>query len=603
MDALSRGDKMKNSHSLTNFILAVLKPYKRYIFMFGFIALYWAINNALAPYILKIIIDTVVAQEGNRQEVWHAVSPYVLFYIALWVGIALDMRLLDWVKMRAFPSIRQDIMNKMFDYLTEHSYRYFQNNFAGSLSNKIGDMHSGVITLLTTLDDAFAQFLGLIVAIGMMLLIHPLFAVILLGWAISFLGISYYFFYPIQNLSHIFSTTRTKVFGCWVDSISNITNIRLFSRNAYESQRIRKSVAEAVSQDRAMEWTIIKMRIFWDISIIVLIGVNILLLVNLYQKAQVSVGDFSFIISLSISIFYNLWYLASQFVTFAEEAGKCKQALSIMEMPHEIVDKKEAKPLVVKEGKIEFINVTFHYDEGTRLFKNKNIVIPARQKVGLVGFSGSGKSTFVNLILRLFDVESGEIRIDRQNIAIVTQNSLRDQITMIPQDTTLFHRSLLENIRYGRVTASDEEVIQASKMAHCHEFISQLKNEYQSLVGERGIKLSGGQRQRIAIARAMLKNAPILILDEATSALDSVTEKYIQDGLHSLMQNKTTIVIAHRLSTLSQMDRILVFDGGHIIEDGTHEALIQANGHYAHLWQMQAGGFLPDQERDTAAKI
>ncbi len=568
--------------------------------MFVFIALYWAINNALAPYILKIIIDTVVAHEGSRPEVWDAVRPYVLFYIALWIGIAFDMRLLDWVKLRLFPSIRQDLMNKMFDYLTGHSYRYFQNNFAGSLSNKIGDMHSGVITILTTLDDAFAQFLGLIVAIGMMLLVHPLFAVILLGWAVSFLCISYYFFRPIQNLSHIFSTTRTKVFGQWVDSISNIANIRLFSRNTYESQRIRDSVAEAVSQDRAMEWMIIKMRIFWDISIIVLISVNILLLVNMYQNNQVSIGDFSFIISLSISIFYNLWYLASQFVTFAEEAGKCKQALSIMEMPHEIVDKKEAKPLLVKEGQIEFHDVTFHYHEGVHLFKNKNIIIPARQKVGLVGFSGSGKSTFVNLILRLFDVESGQIRIDGQDIAAVTQNSLREQITMIPQDTTLFHRSLLENIRYGCVTASDEAVITASKMAHCHEFVSQLKEGYESLVGERGIKLSGGQRQRIAVARAMLKNAPILILDEATSALDSVTEKYIQDGLHTLMQDKTTIVIAHRLSTLSQMDRILVFNAGYIIEDGTHEELIQAKGHYAHMWQMQAGGFLPEQENNDS---
>lgn len=220
--------------------------------------------------------------------------------------------------------------------------------------------------------------------------------------------------------------------------------------------------------------------------------------------------------------------------------------------------------------------------------------MPARQKVGLVGFSGSGKSTFVNLILRLFHAESGEIRIDDQSIAEVTQDSLREQITMIPQDTSLFHRSLLENIRYGRVTATDEEVIVASQMAYCHAFISQLKDRYQSLVGERGIKLSGGQRQRIAIARAMLKNAPILILDEATSALDPVIEKYIQERLHLLMQDKTTIVIAHGLSTLSQMDRILVFDGGSIIQDGTHEELLQANGHYAQLWQMQAGEFLPE---------
>lgn len=587
---------MKKTLTLNHFILQILKPYKIYVFSFFLVGLYWAVNNSFAPYILKTIIDSVVENESNRQAVWQASKPYVLLYIALWVGIAFNMRLLDWLKLRLFPSVRQDIMNKMYDYLTGHSYRYFQNNFAGSLSNKIGDMNSGVISIITTIDDAVAQLLGLIVAVVMMLLVHPLFAVILLGWISCFLAITYYFFSTIQNLSHVFSTTRTKVFGQWVDSISNITNLRLFSRNHYESQRISQSVAEAVSQDRDMQWVIIKMRIFWDISIIVLIGVNIVLLVNMYQKSQVSVGDFSFIISLSISIFYNLWYLASQFVTFAEEVGKCKQALSIMEVPHEIVDDKEAKPLIVKDGKIEFHDVTFHYHEGAALFNNKSIVIPARQKVGLVGFSGSGKSSFVNLILRLFDVESGEICIDGQNIAKVTQDSLRNEITMIPQDTTLFHRSLLENIRYGRVTATDEEVIEASKMAHCHEFISQLKEGYQSLVGERGIKLSGGQRQRIAVARAMLKNAPILILDEATSALDSVTEKYIQDGLHNLMQDKTTIVIAHRLSTLSQMDRILVFDKGQIIEDGTHDLLIKSKSHYAHMWQMQAGGFLPEMD-------
>ncbi len=587
---------MKSNLSLVHFILQRLKPYPWYILIMGFIALYWAMNNALAPYVLKLIIDTVVLHEGNRQGIWQAVQVYVLCYIVLWLGIAFAMRLLDWIKLRFFPSLRQDLMNTMFDYLIQHSYRYFQNNFAGSLSNKISDMQAGVVNLLTTIEDAFAQFLGLLVAIGMMLLVHPIFAFILLAWAASFLLISYFYFYPIQTLSHAFSTARTTVFGRWVDSISNITNVRLFARNQYENARIGHSVAELVSQDRAMEWVIIKMRIFWDLSIIVLIGANLLLLVHMYEKSQVSVGDFSFIISLSISIFYNLWYLASQFVTFATEAGKCKQALSIMTIPHEIVDAQNALPLQIHKGQIEFREVSFHYHEGARLFKNKNIVIPAQQKIGLVGFSGSGKSTFVNLILRLFDLEAGAICIDGQNIASIKQDSLREQITMIPQDTSLFHRSLMENIRYGRVNASDDDVIAASKMAHCHEFISQLKDGYQSMVGERGIKLSGGQRQRIAVARAMLKNAPILILDEATSALDSVTEKYIQDSLHTLMQNKTTIVIAHRLSTLAAMDRILVFDAGQIVEDGTHEELLQAQGHYARLWQMQAGGFLPEED-------
>lgn len=587
---------IKPTSSLIHFIFLSLKSYKGYLLSMVIIALSWAFINAVTPYVLKIIIDTVVAYDGNRTAIWNAAQPYTFLYIILWISMAIDMRLLDWVKLKFFPSLRQDLMNKMFEYLTGHSYRYFQSNFSGSLSNKIEDMHSGMISMLTTFDDAFTQSLGLIVAISVLLFVHPLFAFILFGWVVSFLLISYCFFYPIQNLSNIFSASATRLFGQWVDSIGNIMNVRLFTRHFYENNRIRASVSEAIGQDRDIQWLIIKMRIFWDISVIMLIGMNILLLVHLYRKHQVSAGDFSFIISLSMSVFYNLWFLASQFVTFSKEAGKCKQALSIMESSHEIVDKVGAKPLIVTEGKIEFSDVTFRYDEGTQLFKNKNIIIPARQKVGLVGFSGSGKSTFVNLILRLFDVESGKIYIDNQNIAQITQNSLREHITMIPQDTTLFHRSLMENIRYGRIEASDSEIIAVSKMAHCHEFISQLQEGYQTLVGERGIKLSGGQRQRIAVARAMLKNAPILILDEATSALDSVTEKHIQDGLHALMQNKTTVVIAHRLSTLSEMDRILVFDRGSIIEDDTHDNLIMQGGHYARMWQMQAGGFLPEQE-------
>ena len=427
-----------------------------------------------------------------------------------------------------------------------------------------------------------------------MLLIHPVFALILLIWAIAFLLIAACFFNSIQELSNVFATSKTTLVGKLVDSVSNVTNVRLFSRNAYENKLIQQAAFDTVTKDRDMQWVILKMRIFWDVSIIALIGVNIYVLVVMYSKNQVSIGDFSFIISLSISIFYNLWYLAGQFVVFAEELGKCKQALTIISAPHEIADQALAKPLIVTDGRIEFDDVTFHYDEGAHLFKNKNIVVASGQKIGLVGLSGSGKSTFANLILRLFDVESGRILIDGQNIKEVTQDSLRENIAMIPQDITLFHRTLMENIRYGRVDASDHDVIEASKRAHCHEFIMQLAQGYDSLVGERGIKLSGGQRQRIAIARAMLKNAPILILDEATSALDSLTEKLIQDGLHLLMEGRTTIVIAHRLSTLSEMDRILVFEKGRIIEDGSHNDLIKAQSHYTRMWHMQAGGFLPD---------
>ena len=583
------------SFSLKTLFWDLLKPYSRLVIAMCCMALFWAFENAFSPYVLKLIIDKVAAFEGDRAQVLAAVRFDVILYLGLWVAIAVDMRLLDWVKLQLFPSIRYDIITQNYAYLNQHSYRYFQSNFAGSLANKIVDMNSSVITILTTWDDTFAQAIGLIIAIIAMMLVHPIFAGILLGWAIVFISVAMIYFKPIHDLSLVFATAKTSVMGKMVDSITNVTNIRLFSRSKYENTMVSDAMRDTVAKDRAMQWTILKMRIYWDVSIVLLLSINLWLLVVMYRKHQVSVGDFSFIISLSISIFYNLWYLASQFVVFAEELGKCRQAVSILSEPHEITDMPEAKPLVVSKGIIEFVNVSFHYEKRELLFNNKSVLIPAGQKVGLVGLSGSGKSTFVNVILRLFEVTSGQILIDGQDIRAVTQASLRENIAMIPQDVSLFHRSLLDNIRYGRIDAPDDEVIAASINAHCHEFISQLPLGYETLVGERGIKLSGGQRQRIAIARAMLKNAPILILDEATSALDSLTEQLIQEGLHTLMQGRTTIVIAHRLSTLAEMDRILVFDKGRIIEDGTHSDLLTLDGHYSHMWRLQAGGFLPDK--------
>lgn len=579
--------------SLSRFLINLIKPYLKFLSAMAFIGLCWALINTFTPYLLKLIIDQVVSFQGSKSDLFKNTVPYLYAYIALWIALCINMRFLDWVKLNLFPSLREDVMCKMFNYLNQHSHRYFQNNFSGSLINKITDMQAGVVDIFTNIDDIYAQTLGLSVAVITLLFIHPVFALILMGWTVAFLVITFFFLKPIHTLSHAFAEAKTSVIGKMVDSVSNIINVRLFARHADENRYIHKSIQEVVRKDRKMQAKIIQMRIFWDISIIVLVSLNLFILLEMYSKNKVTVGDFAFVISLSINILWNLWFIADQFVAFSEKIGICRQALLLVSVPHEIVDVPQARPLIVSSGSIKFHDVTFHYDEGAHLFKNKNIEIKAGQKVGLVGFSGSGKSTFVNLILRLFDVESGEITIDDQNISQVTQKSLREQIALIPQDITLFHRSLMENIRFGNTQATDDEVFDIAKKAHCHEFISQLEDGYNSMVGERGIKLSTGQRQRIAIARAMLKNAPILILDEATSALDSITETYIQDALHLLMKNKTTIVIAHRLSTLSEMDRILVFNKGEIIEDGTHAELIAKGGHYAKLWQMQAGGFLP----------
>lgn len=579
--------------TLKRFFIDICKPYKWYFWGLVFTGLYWGFNNAFSPYVLKLIIDKVSHFSGDKSALPAAINGLVIFYIATWCAIALNMRLMDWLKLKLFPRVRFEIVQRMFGYLIKHDHHYFQNQFAGSLSNRIFDMTSGVVSILEIFDDGLALVFGLFIAIITMSLVQPIFGLILFLWSLFFIGVTVAFSKNVRDLARVFALSKTSLVGKVVDSITNVSNIRLFSQNRHEEQLIAKVTHDTVTKDRDMQWYILRMHLFWDLSIILLIGIDIYVLVMMYSKGQVTVGDFSFVISLSMSMFFNLWYLASQFVRFTEDLGKCEQALSLLDTPLGITDSENAKPLVVDRGRIEFTNVTFHYLDGAKVFSNKNVSIKPSEKVGLVGFSGSGKSSFVNLILRLFDVEEGGITIDDQDIRQVTLGSLRESISIIPQDVSLFHRTLMDNIRYGLPSASDEKVIEASKQARCHDFILSLPGGYESLVGERGIKLSGGQRQRIAIARAILKQSPILILDEATSALDSVTEKDIQDSLNELMQGKTTIVIAHRLSTLAEMDRILVFDDGKIIEDGTHQSLINKGGHYARLWHMQAGGFLP----------
>jgi len=314
-----------------------------------------------------------------------------------------------------------------------------------------------------------------------------------------------------------------------------------------------------------------------------------------WKQGDLTPGEVVFIFNTTWNVTMMTWYAGLELPNLFKEIGVCQQALSIIQVGHEITDQSNASSIHIQEGEIVFKDVTFRYYHESELFENKNIVIKAHEKVGLVGFSGSGKTTFINLILRNYNIQKGHIFIDGQDISKVKQESLRDQISMIPQEPVLFHRTLMENIRYGRLDATDEEVIEAAKKAGCHEFIFQFPNDYHTYVGERGAKLSGGQRQRIAIARAILKKAPILILDEATSALDSVTEKNIQKGLDMTILEQTVIVIAHRLSTLSGMDRILVFHEGKIVEDGNHKELIMKNGHYTRLWNMQVGGFIPDK--------
>lgn len=403
----------------------------------------------------------------------------------------------------------------------------------------------------------------------------------------------------LVQLSDDHASSESQLSGQLVDSLANQSNIRIFSKRAYEVERMHKFFHLVQQAFQKKELFIVLLCCAQGAMIALMMGLAAFTLIHLYDKGLVSIGDFALILGISMELGHMMWYTMYQVDQFNQALGKAKQSLNALLIPHDIKDKNKADQLLVTQGRIEFSKVKFNYLGGYSLFQNKSVRIEAGQKVGLVGYSGGGKSTFVNLILRLYDVVDGQILIDGQDISEVTQESLRQAIAMIPQDPTLFHRSLKDNIRYGKTDATDDEVILASQKAHAHEFISLLPEGYEALVGERGVKLSGGQRQRIAIARAILKNAPILILDEATSQLDSITESNIQESLWELMQGKTTLVIAHRLSTLLHMDRILVFDKGHIVEDGSHAELLHQDGLYKTLWDAQVGGFLPDTKEES----
>jgi ATP-binding cassette subfamily B protein len=428
-----------------------------------------------------------------------------------------------------------------------------------------------------------------------MYFISPVFSATLLVWVICFFGISIICSKKVKANAHDYASSQAIVSGKVIDSIANVSNVRLFARERFELQYLGKYLSSLAAKFRHKEWFLLKLWWFQGMSITGLMVVMLYSLARLRMQGLVTVGDFAFIMGLAIFVTENVWWLTEQLDTINNSIGQCQQSLRTIVHPHEITDKPHATELQVITGAISFEQVCFYYIKDNNLFDHLSIVISGGQKVGLVGFSGSGKTSFVNLIVRLFDITGGSIKIDGQDIAGVTQNSLRDNISFIPQDPVLFHRSLIENIRYGKGDASREEVVEAAKKAHAHQFILEIPGGYDALVGERGIKLSGGQRQRIAIARAMIKDSPIVILDEATSALDSVTEGYIQDSLDSLlMHNKTVLVIAHRLSTLLDMDRILVFDKGVIVEDGNHNELLKKNGMYSLLWNSQVGGFLPE---------
>ncbi len=586
--------------SLFPFIIHFLKPYPLAIgALIGF-SMLSGIYATINAYLTKILIDYVSHVGGHESDLLKALALPALFFIINYEVHNLSWRGIQYVNIKSGPTIQNNIIKQMFAYAEKNSYRFFQENFGGTIASNITTIADNIFVMVTNVAPfVIRQIMQVILALISMYFINPIFCAAFFIWVILFLAISLFYSKKIMLLSDVLAEGQSKLAGEINDSISNSNNVRLFAREQYEVNYLDRSLNYVANKFRHKEWFACKLSFVQSLSITLLIAALLYSLIKLREHNLVTVGDFAFILGLSLYVTEGVWYLTEQILRLNDLIGRSRQSLTMIMVPQEVTDAPMAKNISISHGEITFKDVTFRYKRSDNLFENKSVSIKGGQRVGLVGFSGSGKTTFVNLIVRLFDVSSGVISIDNQNISEVTQHSLRENIGFITQDPVLFHRSLLENIRYGKIDAPDEEVIEAAKKSHAHEFISLTPEGYHSLVGERGIKLSGGQRQRISIARAMLKNAPILILDEATSALDSVTEGYIQESLAILMKGKTVIVIAHRLSTLLEMDRILVFDQGKIVEDGTHQSLLHQQGMYTQLWNSQVGGFLLDETSEN----
>jgi ATP-binding cassette subfamily B protein len=593
---------MDNKENAISFLTKAVKPFKLWIGMHIFVVIYNAIDISLWAYISKKLIDQLAI--SPKETLIDDVTPIAVLLVIFTILPGLIWRISDYAWAKLMPAMRKKITLETMNYSMQHSHSFFQNNFSGALASKIRDLFNSTPKIL---DIALYNFLGvtlsLIIAFFTLLYVHKLFAFGLILWALIFIFMAIRAAKLTNRMSLNVATQQTKIMGNIVDALGNIANVKLFANADFEEKRISTFQNKYTRLFERRGLFLVKFYTLHGLTFSAYFIACVALLIYLYSKGAVTLGDFLMIFTINHWIIHSMWMAANQTRVFLEEVGTVNQALQIINEPLKIKDGSEE--LKVTKGEITFDNVQFSYHDNQPIFAEKTITIKAGEKIGLVGHSGSGKSTFVNLILRLFDVDSGKISIDGQDISKVTLDSLHKNIGTIPQDPSLFHRSLFENIAYGRADASGsearEEAIEASKKAHAHEFIEKLPNGYRSLVGERGIKLSGGQRQRIAIARAFMKNAPILILDEATSQLDSITENLIQDSLKNLMENKTVLVIAHRLSTLEIMDRILVFKQGKIVEDGTHEELLKLKGTYKKLWDAQVGGFLTNEVEKAEA--
>ena len=550
------------------------------------------------PLLMSMIVDRVSAEPVAPDQVFEVFGPYIIALIAInLIGQACS-KVQDYTSFKLEIAASYDLATEAFDALSNQSMTFHSNRFGGTLVSQTTKFMNAYSQMLENITFPFLPIICSIIATCVILIPRvPAYVVILMALLVVYAIVSYVMYKRILSLNEDAADAQNTLSGALSDAVTNILAVKTYGREDYERELFDRANREVVARDTKRMMASLARGIITACIALAIMSVVAVFIAGGNAWFGITPGTLVIMFTYTYTITNQFNFISRGLQRFNVAFGDASGMTSVLDEPRLVADEPNAKPLKVIAGDIDFIDLNFWYTDGnakTKVFDNFNLHIPAGQRVGLVGRSGAGKTTLTKLLLRLSDIQEGEILIDGQNVAKGTQQSLRRQVAYVPQEALLFHRTIAENIAYARPDASMDEIREAARQANALEFIERLPQGFDTVTGERGIKLSGGQRQRIAIARAMLANAPILVLDEATSALDSESEKLVQDALEKLMQGRTSIVVAHRLSTVASLDRIVVLDRGKIVEDGPHAELIAPGGEYAQLWSRQTGAYLED---------
>ena len=550
------------------------------------------------PLLMSMIVDRVSETPVAPDQVFEVFGPYIIALIAInLIGQACS-KVQDYTSFKLEIAASYDLATEAFDALSNQSMTFHSNRFGGTLVSQTTKFMNAYSQMLENITFPFLPIICSIIATCVILIPRvPAYVVILMALLVVYAIVSYVMYKRILSLNEDAADAQNTLSGALSDAVTNILAVKTYGREDYERELFDHANREVVARDTKRMMASLARGIITACIALAIMSVVAVFIAGGNAWFGITPGTLVIMFTYTYTITNQFNFISRGLQRFNVAFGDASGMTSVLDEPRLVADEPNAKPLKVTAGDIDFIDLNFWYTDGnakTKVFDNFNLHIPAGQRVGLVGRSGAGKTTLTKLLLRLSDIQEGEILIDGQNVAKGTQQSLRRQVAYVPQEALLFHRTIAENIAYARPDASMDEIREAACQANALEFIERLPQGFDTVTGERGIKLSGGQRQRIAIARAMLANAPILVLDEATSALDSESEKLVQDALEKLMQGRTSIVVAHRLSTVASLDRIVVLDRGKIVEDGPHAELIAQGGEYARLWSRQTGAYLED---------